>query len=61
MAKKKKGKRKRELVCDPSVCDCCQYIGGGDYFCDMHRVIVIELFQATDKYLCCCTKGRESQ
>ena len=26
--------------CDPGICDCCQYIGEGDFLCDKHMEIV---------------------
>ena len=34
-------KKKPELICDPAVCDCCQYIGEGDFLCDKHMEIVM--------------------
>ena len=30
---------KPKKFCDPGVCDCCQYIGEGDFLCDKHMEI----------------------
>lgn len=60
MAKKKKPNPSDtsvplELVCDPSVCDECQYIGGGDFICTQGEpVVVIDEWNPTENYLICC-------
>lgn len=47
-------------ICDPAVCDCCLYIGEGDFVCDKHSnddnpriVLVIDEWQPTENYLYC--------
>ena len=30
----KSGGSRPKRLCDPGVCDCCQYIGEGDFLCD---------------------------
>lgn len=45
--KKRKNNRRREKprMCDPGMCEHCQYIGEGDFICDEGRegpVIVVE-------------------
>ncbi len=42
-----------EKFCDPNVCDCCQYIGEGDFFCDKHMEIVVEDWAPNEHYLMC--------
>ncbi len=39
--------------CDPGVCDCCQYIGEGDFLCDKHMEIVVSDWAPTEYYLMC--------
>ena len=39
--------------CDPAVCDCCQYIGEGDFLCDKHMEIVVSDWEPTENYLMC--------
>ncbi len=39
--------------CDPGVCDCCQYIGEGDFLCDKHMEIVVSDWTPTEYYLMC--------
>ena len=39
--------------CDPGVCDCCQYIGEGDFLCDKHMEIVVSDWTPTENYLMC--------
>ena len=57
MAQKVKPKKK-ERFCDPAVCDCCVYIGEGDFVCDKHiadpdRVLVVDEWEPTENYLQC--------
>ena len=40
-------------ICDPGVCDCCQYIGDGDFLCDKHTEIVIADWTPTENFLIC--------
>lgn len=47
-----------EKVCDPAICDCCQYIGEGDFICDRYiadpdRVLVVDEWEPTENYLQC--------
>jgi len=49
--KSKKSKSKK--FCDPAVCDCCQYIGEGDFLCNQHMEIVVSDWEPTENYLMC--------
>ena len=54
--RRKNGARRaasKQRICEPSLCDHCQYIGDGDFICDEHSVIVIESWDPTENYLCC--------
>ena len=53
MARCKKKKQPSLRVCDPAVCDCCQYIGEGDFLCDKHMEIVVSDWEPTENYLMC--------
>lgn len=57
MAKKTHSRRnkapKPKKFCDPGVCDCCQYIGEGDFLCDKHMEIVVSDWEPTANYLIC--------
>lgn len=58
MSKKVKPKRKPVQMCDPAVCDFCQYIGEGDFICDKYiddpdRVVVVEDWSPTENFLQC--------
>jgi hypothetical protein len=58
---KKKTTAKRlvpKLFCDPGVCDCCQYIGEGDFLCDKHMEIVVSDWVPTESYLMCQKQGK---
>lgn len=45
-------KRKNESNCFE--CSNCQYLGGGDYYCDQYNEVVLVDFNfPTDEYLCC--------
>ena len=50
---KKKVKLKRPKWCDPAVCDCCQYLGEGDFLCDKYMEIVVSDWEPTEDYLLC--------
>ena len=39
--------------CDPGICDCCQYIGEGDFLCDKYMEIVVSDWEPTANYLMC--------
>lgn len=52
-------KKKPELICDPAVCDCCQYIGEGDFLCDKHMEIVMSDWTPTENYLMCGGDNRD--
>jgi hypothetical protein len=43
--------------CDPGVCDCCQYIGDGDFLCDKHMEIVVSDWEPTANYLMCQSRN----
>ena len=62
MRKKKHGGRsgrpRPKRFCDPGVCDCCQYIGEGDFLCDKHMEIVVSDWEPTEKYLMCHGSSR---
>ena len=62
MPKKKRNGRnkvpKPKKFCDPGVCDCCQYIGEGDFLCDKHMEIVVSDWEPTEKYLMCHGSSR---
>ena len=45
--------RSPKKSCDPGVCDCCQYIGEGDFLCDKYMEIVVSDWEATESYLMC--------
>ena len=51
--KKAHDRTKPKKVCDPGVCDCCQYIGEGDFLCDKHMEIVVSDWIPTESYLMC--------
>lgn len=51
--KHKKAHDRPKRFCDPGVCDCCQYIGEGDFLCDKHMEIVVSDWTPTENYLMC--------
>ncbi len=55
MVKKKARSKvpKPKKFCDPGVCDCCQYIGEGDFLCNKHMEIVVSDWEPTESYLMC--------
>ena len=54
MSRKGRGKRfKPQKFCDPAVCDCCLYVGEGDFLCDEHMEIVVSDWVPTENYLMC--------
>lgn len=44
---------KAKKFCDSGACDCCQYIGEGDFLCDKHMEIVVFGWESTENYLMC--------
>ena len=57
-----RGKRFRpQKFCDPAVCDCCQYIGEGDFLCDKHMEIVVSNWMPTENYLMCKGSNRHDK
>ncbi len=57
----RKGKHKKptpKKFCDPSVCDCCLYVGEGDFLCDEHMEIVVSDWVPTDNYLMCQAQNK---
>lgn len=58
-AKKQKGTfREKPKMCDPGMCDSCQYIGDGDFLCDKYQEIVVSDWEPT-KYYHCCKKAND--
>ena len=59
-AKRKTSKPRK--FCDPGVCDCCQYIGEGDFLCavatDKHMEIVVSDWTPTENYLMCQSQNK---
>ena len=60
----KRRKRKRTVhlekprMCDPGMCDHCQYIGEGDFICDRdfsdpEGVLVVSDWEPTENYMRC--------
>ena len=46
MAKvKPKKQKKQKLMCNPAVCDNCQYICEGDFLCDKYEELVVSDWQ----------------
>ena len=62
--KKKKGKKpaaqKPTRFCDPAACDCCQYIGDGDFMCDKHMEIVVSDWEPTENFMICKRRNYET-
>ena len=57
---KKRVRLRRPKMCDPAVCDCCQYICEGDFLCDKYMEIVVSDWEPTEYYLLCeQNKGRK--
>ena len=50
-----------EKLCDPNVCDCCQYIGEGDFFCDKYMEIVVEDWIPNENFLMCARERRREK
>ena len=63
MVKKTRRSRNSEpkKFCDPSVCDCCQYVGEGDFLCDKHMEIVVSDWEQTENYLMCEGSNRHGK
>ena len=57
--KDRRNKSKAKKVCDPSVCDCCLYVGEGDFLCDEHMEIVVSDWKPTENYLMCQAQNTE--
>ena len=61
--KKNKGFHEKPRMCDPGMCDHCEYIGEGDFICDLHgvgpdnTVFVIEGWEPTEHHLQCKRGG----
>lgn len=56
--KKKQPTEKKPRFCDPAACDCCQYIGEGDFLCDRYMEIVVSDWEPTEDYMICKRKRR---
>jgi len=60
--RRKNPHREKPRMCDPGMCDHCQYIGEGDFICDQdlsdpEGVLVVSDWEPTENYLK-CKKGR---
>lgn len=44
---------RKPRFCDPGSCDCCQYIGDGDFLCDRHQTIVVSDWEPTKDFMIC--------
>lgn len=53
--------KKKVRKCDPGICDCCQYIGEGDFLCDKYLEVVVEDWEATENFQMCMKKGRRER
>ncbi len=59
MSRRGKSKKSRpKKFCDPAVCDCCLYVGEGDFLCDEHMEIVVSDWVPTENYLMCQTQRK---
>ena len=62
MKKKQKKKNpdieRKQRFCDPGACDCCQYIGDGDFLCDKHQTIVVSDWEPTEDYMICKRRNK---
>lgn len=45
--------RKNVMICDPSFCESCLYIGEGDFLCERYTEIVIADWMPTENFLLC--------
>ena len=57
-------KNKRHAMCGTQ-CDNCNYIGDGDFICELHiedpdKALVIEDWQPTDNYMQCRKRGNNA-
>lgn len=60
MKRKKRSKTsdRKQRFCDPGACDCCQYIGDGDFLCDKHQVIVVSDWEPTGDHMICKRRNK---
>ena len=56
--KKKPAPERKPRFCDPDACDCCQYIGDGDFVCDKHQTIVVSDWEPTEDFMICKRRNR---
>lgn len=49
---------KASKTCDPGTCDCCQYIGEGDFLCDKYLEVVVEDWEPNENFLMCVKKKK---
>ncbi len=66
MGKNHKGYREKPRMCDPGMCDHCEYVGEGDFICDMFpdeeghpAILVVEDWMPTSKYKFCKRGGSQ--
>jgi len=60
--KYRRQRHEKPRMCDPGMCDNCQYIGEGDFICDdapEGPVIVAEDWEPTENYLRCKSRRHE--
>lgn len=56
---KKHDPDRKQQFCDPGACDCCQYIGDGDFLCDKHQTIVVSDWEPTNDYMICKRRNKQ--
>ena len=56
--KKKSATESKPRFCDPGACDCCQYIGDGDFLCDKHQTIVVSDWDPTEDFMICKRRNK---
>ena len=40
-------------ICDPDLCNHCQYLGDGDFLCDKRMEIVVADWKPTESFMMC--------
>lgn len=58
----KKSTPKKQLFCDPGICEHCEYICEGDFICDkkVEPVMVICDWEPTEDFLWCKARGKNN-
>lgn len=60
--KVKPKKKQKQIFCDPGICDCCMYIGEGDFICTKKAdfAMVISDWAPTEDILWCQRAGSDN-